>query len=47
MGHRDFKLRVHWGENLFFFFGFTMLLMGSQLPDQELNPGHSCETQES
>ena len=24
MGHRDFKLRVHWGENLFFFFGFML-----------------------
>ena len=46
MGYKDFKEST--GEKTCFsFFGCTMWLMGSQFPDQELNPGHSCETQES
>ena len=32
---------------IFFFFGCTARLVGSQLPDQGLNPGHSSESPES
>ena len=32
---------------LFFFFGHTMRLAGSQFPDQGLNPGHGSESAES
>ena len=40
--------RGYTGEKSCFpFFGCTMWLMGSQFPGQELNPGHSGETQES
>ena len=37
----------YWGEDLFFFFWLYHVAYGIQFPDQELNPGHSCETQES
>lgn len=43
-------LRYHNGIHVYVFFFFSvhaMQLVGSQLPNQELNPGHSTESQEA
>ena len=38
MGYRDFKLRVHWGENLFFFFWLYHIAYGISVPWPGIEP---------